>query len=1379
MTDQNSVEIIVKFNAEQFEQGVRRIKEGLDSLPRHLRRIVSEFAQAEKGLNVLNRAGAQRNVEAERHANRRELQEQRHAQKIAEIAQQSNARLTQIEAQKASQLSTIEARREAQVRRHSERLTEFQVNAAERAKAKLSAIGSSIGQAFLAAGTFLAGKTLFDRVADIDRISTSLAVLEGSAEKATARMKQLRSLADTSVGLTRSTALEGFQQLKAIGGIEDQTINRTLQGVGKLGSVFKIDSQRDFLRNQVQIFQQDFERSDIKEALGRVPIFEKILEQAFGTKDGKALKTLKESGKLTLDTYLSGIASAIENNPQLANVQESIGARFEKLKDKALDAIVPLGSSLFTVLGPGLEQAVNLITRVSDAFAALPAEIQTAISLLAGLLGIIAAFGTGVGEVVAVVGLLYAAWSTNFGGIQDVTRQAFDFVMPFIREQVTMIVTWWNENLPLIKQTVATVLTQIRAFWANHGEQITAILKGLWQIVTTIISTGTRQILNLLKLTMQVINGDWAGAWQTLRKVVETWFSQVTGILKGAGTILFNLMKFIFTRAFAVTDFVVKKALEIGRDIVDGLVSGIKGGAGRLYEVVKDAVLSIPTTARRLLESRSPSVVMMRIGYDVMSGLAVGIERLRDQPAKAMENVLDLTLRGIRLKASEIKDVLKGIADDTRQALIQVAQFNNPQIFAAKNQNEDARARAALAEGVFRLSRDAQGLAGAPFIDRLPTDEAGLQKLKAQYEAAIALNEKLKTSLGDTSALALSVASSFKSMEEAGIPVPEVIRQMNDEFQQSVETQTKALASYDRIKQGLQGVIDSTDKLTQSQKLQREIASLPVDFPEWKRAELINLAARANAAEQAQAQLAQAQRISQTITNTFEEAFRDGFQRGPKAFFARILETGKETFQRLAANALATLTTGILGGFVQRLSGLFRGGNTAGGGFSFGNLFGGLLGGNSSGGLNLGGLFGPGGTATFAGGGGGILGSIGGLLGGLGGGLSGGLPASLGTSSILSAIPLQSFPTLNGATVSGVARGGLGNIFSTQGLKNLFGGASGLKSILGGSLALPLLGGALGASLGGQSRVGNILGGLGGALLGGVGLATIGGGAGIAGILGGLGVGGTNAAILGSSAAGLLTNPFTAIIGAGLLVGSYFLGKAKARKADEKLVDTYWVEYMETLKQLTKDVDANRIAGDSAMQQALASRAQAVDLISQIKTKSVRESRLRNQIPDVDRLFLEPLKDAIERQKARGANVTRITPEFATGGHVGRLLKASEGLRVTSGRGWPHDDVAVRVSRDEAILNPIQIARLGTMMGTSGDAVLKAAGVPGYAGGRMPELSQAVSAGQPIILNLEIESRAVLSDEDITGIVVRGASTDKGQRVIVSQVRNARRNKEL
>jgi hypothetical protein len=452
----------------------------------------------------------------------------------------------------------------------------------------------------------------------------------------------------------------------------------------------------------------------------------------------------------------------------------------------------------------------------------------------------------------------------------------------------------------------------------------------------------------------------------------------------------------------------------------------------------------------------------------------------------------------------------------------------------------------------------------------------------------------------------------------------------------------------------------------------------------------------------------------------------------------------REVLSGITRSILTLFTTTLLGG-------RGAGGGSAGGG-GLGGIVGALGGGGQAGGGILGALF-SGGAASGAGG-------IGGLLAGAsapqfinlsaaGGGIQSAQLASTiestlqggfaGAGSIGAPASLSGAAAGLGVGLTGIAKG----FFGPGALPAGFAGSGTFSNFIAGiggagGLAFGALGASLGSSLGGTSKTGSVLGAIGGGVLG--------IGAGIAGTAFGLG------ATLAVALAPLLG---AALIAAPFVIAAILLGRASQRKKDEALADSYWKSAADQIVELTRQVNSDKIDGQDALTEAIALRSQAVAQISTIKTASVRESRLANQIPDLDRVYIEPLKRAVEAQARRRATGQSIIPEFATGGYVNGIDRG-------------YDSVLARLRPGEAVLTREQQARLG------GESALRLAGVPGFAEGGVVPSAPAIG---PAVIYLDVT--LAVPDQVAGDIVVNGAQTAQGQKVVVRTVKQAQKNREL
>jgi hypothetical protein len=242
-----------------------------------------------------------------------------------------------------------------------------------------------------------------------------------------------------------------------------------------------------------------------------------------------------------------------------------------------------------------------------------------------------------------------------------------------------------------------------------------------------------------------------------------------------------------------------------------------------------------------------------------------------------------------------------------------------------------------------------------------------------------------------------------------------------------------------------------------------------------------------------------------------------------------------------------------------------------------------------------------------------------------------------------------------------------------------------------------------------------------------------------------------------------------ALIGAPLLVGAIFAGKAAQRKKDEEAAGQYLTQALQALDQLISGVQSGSIDGNQARSifenQILGT---FIQQINGLKTESVRKSRLTNQVADLRKVYEARVTPAIAEQQKRAAesalnasNFSRQIPEFASGGYVGGI-----------DRGF--DSVKALLRPGELVLNR---AQQSAVMSRAGSDVFRNIGVPTVnTTGRYADGGYVPSGGKGGDQSINIYLDATVDSE---GIFIRGGSTKNGQRVIINQINQARLNREF
>lgn len=644
MATGDSTKLIIEL--EVLLRNLNRTLRGLDQVKRKLESVASvRVTQRSTAAATERQAIAAQRLALQQQ--RLQLQQQRlsvQTQELAnrqERARQASERLTRANDRLTHSLSSGQRiAREFQSRLNTISAAALRVGGGLRSLGLTVSVGLT---APLAAFARIAARS----AVDIDAIRNRLTATEGSAEAANRRLVELRQLADDSVGVTRRTALDTFAILTTLGEVTESTINQQIKAFGRLNAAFTVDDQQVFFRNLVQIFQQQFEQRDIREALGRVPIFNQLLEQAFGTSDPDRLRALKASGKLTLDTFLAGLAQAIETDPVLGQIGESIGTRFAKTFERLSDALEPLGRA---ILGP-LERIIvtvePIILRLSATFESLSPSVQTAIvviGLLAAALGPLlfivgglasglGALGTALATLVPLLGtiglpailallagvgvlitqltvgvvLLAQAWRTNFLDIQGTVGRAANGILGWFTRIRAIINEATQRILPTLQSITEKVVNAIQQVWDRYGKFVVETVGRAFRFILDLTENFLRLFADFVDLVLKLIDGDWRGAWRAFARIVVTAIDQLAP--------LFGRLTVTLTRALlglvSIVNILAVRFVIAAQRLATSFVATLAAELVKAYPQVRDALTLMLLNAALSLNPTSIAAVLV------------------------------------------------------------------------------------------------------------------------------------------------------------------------------------------------------------------------------------------------------------------------------------------------------------------------------------------------------------------------------------------------------------------------------------------------------------------------------------------------------------------------------------------------------------------------------------------------------------------------------------------------------------------------------------------------------------------------------------------------------------------------------------------------
>ena len=306
----------------------------------------------------------------------------------------------------------------------------------------------------------------------------------------------------------------------------------------------------------------------------------------------------------------------------------------------AIDTLSPAFNDFFGAIQtaqPLLEFIANIIG------VGLAAAISTAIKLFAAIT-----------EVVAFVITGFAQLYEDISGFVTGVVQFFTVDLP---NAINALVQWFAQLPGNIAGFLSTVIANVVAWVAN--------------MASNAVSAGSRFISGIAGF-MSALPGNIASWLSGAISTVVGWVSQFASNATSAASQFGSKLR----SGLAAIPGTLGN---IGSNIIQGLVNGVTGAAGKLIDAVKGAVGDAIEGAKNLLGIHSPSRVFLKIGQYTMQGAALGVDDDADLLIKSTDNAM----RGMISTAQDIKYTPNVNSAETTSSVIEWLAANLGDIIAS------------------------------------------------------------------------------------------------------------------------------------------------------------------------------------------------------------------------------------------------------------------------------------------------------------------------------------------------------------------------------------------------------------------------------------------------------------------------------------------------------------------------------------------------------------------------------------------------------------------------------------------------------------------------------------------------------------------------
>lgn len=217
-----------------------------------------------------------------------------------------------------------------------------------------------------------------------------------------------------------------------------------------------------------------------------------------------------------------------------------------------------------------------------------------------------------------------------------------------------MLIQGIAQNAPTIIATLVSLL----------GQLIGQVVAWAGQMLGQAISAGA-QFLSGLAGQISQVPGRVASFLGEVISRVGSWVGEMaSGAVRAASQFASSLIDGLAS--------IPGKVTSIGSNIIQGMVKGVTGAAGRLIDSVKGAVDDAINAAKNLLGIHSPSRVFRKIGQYTMQGAALGVDDDADVLLRSTDNAMrgmistaqDIAMPGVNSTAGGESAVISWLAEN-------------------------------------------------------------------------------------------------------------------------------------------------------------------------------------------------------------------------------------------------------------------------------------------------------------------------------------------------------------------------------------------------------------------------------------------------------------------------------------------------------------------------------------------------------------------------------------------------------------------------------------------------------------------------------------------------------------------------------------------
>ncbi|MFJ1695651.1 hypothetical protein ACIOHC_10950 [Streptomyces sp. NPDC088252] len=484
-----------------------------------------------------------------------------------------------------------------------------------------------------------------------------------------------------------------------------------------------------------------------------------------------------------LGAALGSAAQALA--PLLASVGQAattLVAALAPLVGQILTALLPILPPIIDAFNALVAALVPLLPPIAELVAALVPIVSLLVSLAAPILKIAASFASWliIKTVVPVLTLVVTALTGLASALTSVITFITNLpslIMSGLSALGAMVATAFNGIVTFFTGLPGLILSALQALPGLLSSFFQSALTGLGTVIGTAIGVvillfqrAPGMILNALSSLGSTLAGVFTSAWNSAKSAVSAGISAVISFLaqlpgraasaissmpgriasvmrsagssalgaaRSFGTQLVSFFTGLPGRIRGALSGAASALVGAGRQLVQGLINGVKAMAGQVASAAKSVVSSAIKAAKDVLKIHSPSRVFVEIGKNTGKGFIVGLTGTASQIKQTTDKIAREITQAFKGQNTRVDDRLVTMVKDGNAKLQKLATQRDKlaqRIADAQKFATDTKNAALSAFSLQNLTQGAENLTGASIINGLKDAVAQVKAFSSQID---------------------------------------------------------------------------------------------------------------------------------------------------------------------------------------------------------------------------------------------------------------------------------------------------------------------------------------------------------------------------------------------------------------------------------------------------------------------------------------------------------------------------------------------------------------------------------------------------------------------------------------------------------------------